>query len=464
MIEATLAEVADACRGRLARGAPDQRFHGVSLDSRQTQAPQVFFALKGPHHDGHDFIPDALAAGAVAVVAAESWARATGDGAHLPDGVGLVVVEDTLMALGDLAAWHRRQFDLPVIGITGSIGKSTTKEMLAAILRRRYNVLAAEGTENNEIGVPKTLFRLADEHEIGVLELGMRGLREIAYLCEIAQPLAGIVTNVAEAHLGRLGSRRRVAAAKAELPASLPPHGFLVINADDRIGARMRDATQARSITFGIDSPADVSAAQLRSLGVQGSEFLLVADGQSRPVHLAVMGRHQVYNALAAAAAARQMSVPLADIADSLAVYENLPMRGTVVPAPGGFTIIDDSYNASPPSVRAALEVLSDAAGDGRRIVALGDMRELGEESQFLHAAVGEDIARDGTDLLVTVGVESQATARAASAQGVEAHAFDDKPAALEFLRASLRPGDTVLVKGSRAVGMDDIIRGLLGD
>jgi len=467
MIEASLAEVAAACQGRLVRGSPDQRLLGVSLDSRQTQPGQVFIALKGEQHDGHDFIPAAVAAGAAAVVASPSWIRAPDTGrdvsADVPDGVGLVVVTDTLEALGGLAAWHRRRFDLPVIGVTGSTGKSTTKEMLAAILRRRWQVLASEGTENNEIGVPKTLLRLGAEHQVCVLELAMRGLREIAYLCKIAQPSGGIVTNVADAHLGLLGSRRRIAAAKVELPASLPSDGFLVINADDEIVARMREVTAARPVTFGIEAPADVSASRVRSLGVEGTEFGLQADGHSWPVRLRLMGRHHVYNALAAAAAALQMSADRDDIAEALAAYEGLPMRGNPIAAPGGFTIIDDSYNASPAGARAALEILRHAAGDGRRVVVLGDMLELGEESHYHHVALGEAMAQDGTNLVVTVGPESQATARAASARGVEAHAFEDKLAALDFLRSRLGPGDTVLVKGSRRMEMEDITGGLLG-
>jgi UDP-N-acetylmuramoyl-tripeptide--D-alanyl-D-alanine ligase len=421
------------------------------------EAGQLFFALRGDNHDGHEFVGDAIAAGAQAVVverepSPEFLSRATA-----------VIVPDTLQALADLAAWHRSRFDLPVIAVTGSTGKTTTKEMLAAILSQSRTVLASVGTENNEVGVPRTLLRLGAEHDVCVLEFAMRGLREIAYLAEIGRPFGGVVTNVAEAHIGRLRSRRRIAAAKAELASALPPEGFAVLNADDDLVTRMDQATKARILRFGLYSPADLMARDLALHGPEGSDFRVCGMGRDFPVHLALPGLHNVYNALAAATAALALRATPRDIKLALADFEPLPRRGQIL-RHNGCVIVDDSYNASPASVRAILSVISEIPVQGRRIVVLGDMLELGEGTEPEHRAVGRSLVNHGVSLLVTVGPASRAAAAGAREVGVEALSCDDQGGAVQVLRERLQPGDLVVVKGSRRMGMDGIVRELLGD
>ncbi len=456
MIEASAADVAAACRGRVVGGDGRTRFRGASLDSRALESGQLFFALKGENHDGHDFVGDAIGAGAPAAVVAREPAG------PLLAGAAAIVVSDTLQALADLAAWHRSRLNVPVIAVTGSTGKTTTKEMTAAILSRSRSVLASEGTENNEIGVPRTLLRLGPEHEACVLEFAMRGLREIAALADIARPIGGIVTNVAEAHIGRLRSRRRLAAAKAELPASLPPEGFAALNADDELVSRMDEVTQARIIRYGLHSPADVAAHDVASQGVGRTGFRVVAMGHAFPVQLAAPGLHNVYNALAAIAGAVAVGASPPDIQGALAEFKMPPRRGQIIPGPSGCTIVDDTYNASPASVRAMLAVVADMPVEGRRIVVLGDMLELGADTERAHRAIGRVLPEHGVSVLLTVGEAARAAADAARAGGVETHQYDETSSALADLRGLVGAGDLVLVKGSRRMAMEDIVRGML--
>ena len=461
MTELTVQDVVDACKGRLVGGDAGTAVLGVSTDSRALRRGEAFFALPGERFDGHDFVADAAAKGAAAVVGARDVRE------QLPNGVALVLVEDTIRALGRLAAAHRQRHDIPILAVTGSTGKTTTKEMLHHILRRAFPpVLASEGTANNEIGVPLTLLRLKPEHQAAALELAMRARGEIAYLTEIARPTVGVVTNVGSSHVGRLGSRAEIAAAKAELVAGLDPDGTAVLNADDEMVARMRDAAPGRVLTFGMDNDADVTGRELRSHGWAGTTFVLHTPEGTREVSLRVAGRHNVYNALAAAAAAVAIAAPLQEIVSALEQFDGLPGRGRLIRSRDGFTVIDDTYNASPASVRAALAVMQESRRTARAIVALGDMLELGDSAAEAHRGVGEDMVAHGVDLVFAVGEHANDVVEGVAAAGgaTQACSFADKASLLARLRAELRAGDMVLVKGSRAMGMEEIVRGLVGD
>ncbi|MFQ5808414.1 MAG: UDP-N-acetylmuramoyl-tripeptide--D-alanyl-D-alanine ligase [Armatimonadota bacterium] len=461
MSELTVQDVADTCGGRIVHGGAGTRLAGIATDTRALRPGELFVALPGERYDGHDFLVDAAKSGALAIVGA----RDVRD--ELPNGVAVILVEDTVRALGALAAAHRRRHDVPLVAVTGSTGKTTTKEMLRHALQQTCPpVLASEGTENNEIGVPLTLLRLDAEHRAVTLEFAMRGRGEIAYLTKVASPTVGVVTNVGSSHVGRLGSLAEVAAAKAELVSGLGREGTAVLNADDALVAGMRDVAPGPVLTFGLDSAADVTARDLRSEGWSGTTFLLQTRDEEQEVSLRLPGRHNVSNALAAAAAALAVSASLQDIAAALELFECLPGRGRLIRSPGGFTIIDDTYNASPASVRAALAVIREAPSTGRTIVALGDMLELGDSAPEAHRRAGADMAAHGIDLVLSVGEYAPEVVEGVTAAGggTVAHGFAGKEALLARLRAELRPDDTVLVKGSRAVGMEEIVRGLLGD
>lgn len=459
MIHLRLSKLAEVCRGQVLQPTARAEIIGVSTDSRTVTPGQAFFALQGERFDGHNFAGDAAARGAAAVVVSRDVRDA------LPDSCGAVRVEDTVSALGRLARWYRDHFDIPVAAVTGSVGKTTTKEMLAAILRRSRRVLASERTENNEIAVSATLLKLEPDHDVCVLEFAMRALREIAWLTETARPTVGIVTNVGQSHIGLLGTRKRIAAAKGELAIALPPDGVAVLNADDDYVLRMREITKARVVTFAQDAPADVVAASVALDGWNGAEFTLrTADG-THPVRLSVPGRHNVVNALAASAAALTMGATVEDIAAALADFEPQPGRTNVLRAPAGYVIIDDTYNASPSSVVAALDLMAHCPVEGRRLVALGDMLELGEHSPREHRQLAKEMARSQVRLLATLGERARLTAEAAAeVEGLEAHAFATRDDLVGFLADALRPGDAVLVKGSRAMAMEAVVRRLLSD
>ncbi|MGD8240013.1 MAG: UDP-N-acetylmuramoyl-tripeptide--D-alanyl-D-alanine ligase, partial [Armatimonadota bacterium] len=452
MSELTVEDVANACGGSIVRGGPGTRLAGICTDSRALRPGELFVALPGERYDGHDFVVEAAKSGAPAIVGA----RDVRD--ELPNGVAVIVVKDTVRALGDLARAHRERHDVPILAVTGSTGKTTTKEMLRHILQSTCPpVLASKATENNEIGVPLTLLRLDTEHRAVALEFAMRGRGEIAYLTEVASPTVGVVTNVGRSHVGRLGSLAEVGAAKAELVSGLGSGGTVVLNADDRLVAGMRETARGRVLTFGVDSAADVTGRDLCSHGWSGTTFVLQTPDEEQQVSLRLPGRHNVSNALAAVAASLAVSAPLQAAAAALELFEGLPGRARLIRSPDGFAIIDDTYNASPASLRAALAVMREARGVGRTIVALGDMLELADSAPEAHRRAGADMAAHGFDLVFAVGDHAPDVVEAVTAAGgyTEAYGFADKASLLARLRAELHPDDTVLVKGSRAMGME---------
>jgi UDP-N-acetylmuramoyl-tripeptide--D-alanyl-D-alanine ligase len=452
-----LAEVLEATRGTVA-GATAQPllFESVSTDSRRPAPGALFFALTGPSHDGHDFAAEALSRGATAVVVERIPTDVSRDRA--------ILVADSLRALGDLARWTRRRALAKVIGITGSNGKTTTKELTAAICERahfsppRCEVLRTAGTENNLIGVPQTLLRMTGNEAAVVLELGMSVPGEIARLTEIADPDVGLVTNVGPVHLEGCGSLDGVASAKGELFRGMRPDATIAVNMDDHLVVEIASGFRGRRIEFG--RGREVEARSVTDFGLDGVAFDLRIGGATTKVRLRLAGLHNVSNALAAAAAAHALGIGPAIIRAGLQAVEPPPKRLQIVHLSNGTTLLNDSYNANPANVRAALEVLT--RQPGRSIAVLGEMRELGSESVELHRQVGALAARQGVHVLVAVGSQAGAMANGARQEGMKGaaiHICADAVAAAQVVITLWQSGDVILVKGSRGAATDEAVR-----
>jgi UDP-N-acetylmuramoyl-tripeptide--D-alanyl-D-alanine ligase len=449
-----------ATGGRLARPTSVTSITGASVDSRRITPGSCYVALRGERVDGHRFVTDALRSGASAALVERPIE------VPLDLDAAMVVVADPLTALQELAAWWRLRHDVRVIGITGSTGKTIAKEIVADVLSRTHRTLRNEGNLNSETGLPMTLLRLAPEHEVAVLEMSMYTVGEIARLAEIARPEVGVVLAVHPAHLERAGSIERIAQAKAELPVALPRDGLAVLNADDPRVAAMAELTRAAVRTFGLSATADVRAEDVVSGGLAGTEFTLHAPWGSLRVASATPGRHLVPHALAAAATAERFAVPLSEVAAALAAGSHAPHRMNVVEAASGARLVDDTYNASPVSVAAALEFLAETpiAAGRRRLAVLGDMLELGPDEERLHREIGARAAH-ATEGVVAVGERGRWIADGARAAGGTriATAVDADEAAI-VLDRDFAPGvgDLVLLKASRGIGLDrtvDLLR-----
>lgn len=447
MITGTLEQVAKVLRGEL--HGENRAFMGVGTDTRTLEAGQLFFALVGPRFDGHDFLSQAGDRGAAGAVVSR------GECEEFP----CVRVPDTLRGLGELAANWRGRFDLPVIGVTGSAGKTTVKEMIAAILGQTGPLLVTRGNLNNEIGVPLTLFQLAGRHRVAVIEMGANHAGEIARLCEMARPDIGIVTLAGAAHLEGFGTIEGVARAKGELFAGLPADGVAVINADDCYQSLWREiAGSRRVITFGLGPGADFSARDIRLQADDPGrvEFQLTSPLGQAPITIPLAGRHNVINALAAAAAASAAGADLAQIQSGLASTPGVKGRMQLTAGTGGCRIIDDTYNANPGSVRAALDFLTGM--QGRSWAVLGHMGELGPQAARLHAEIGKYARSIGVERLFAVGPLSGETV---ASFGAGAEEFSDLESLIGTLRPQLHTDVNLLVKGSRSMGMERIVAAL---
>jgi UDP-N-acetylmuramoyl-tripeptide--D-alanyl-D-alanine ligase len=454
MADLSLELVLSATGGRLSGPAAPDLFRGVSTDTRSLTQGSLFVALKGERFDGHDFVGAAFAGGAAAALVST----------ELDAGGPLIVVPDALLALGAIAAAHRAAFSPKVIAVTGSTGKTSTKEMVTAILSQGWKTAHTPGNYNNEVGVPLALLDLDASYRAAVVELAMRGRGQIQYLAQMARPQVGIITNVGVSHLELLGSREAIAEAKSELLASLPEDGVAVLNADDAFFPLLLERSPCRVVSFGHRPGADVTADGIVVNQDGSTEFRLRGRWGEQRVTLAVGGRHHALNAAGAAAAAAAVGADSAWIAPGLASFVGAEQRSRIIHAPGGFIIIDDCYNAAPDSMRAALELLEDMPG-ARKWAALGDMRELGPLAPEWHREIGELAGESGIAGLVTVGelghyLAEGARRLLAGDQVIETASNSEAVAAL---LARLAPGDVVLVKGSRLMRMEEIVSQLLG-
>ncbi len=432
----------------------DVTFSSVSTDTRTLQHGALFVALRGARFDGHDFVRQALENGAsAALVDSQFQPQAAG----IADDAGLLIVADTRLGLGQLAAAWRKRFDIPLIAVTGSNGKTTVKEMLAAILATAAGdaqaVLATQGNLNNDIGMPLMLLRLRARHRFAVIEMGMNHLGEIDYLTHLATPTVALVNNAQTAHVGELGSVENIARAKGEIFAGLRPGGIAVINADDAFAPLWRELNAGRAvIDFGLEHSAQVTGRY--ELLPASARLEIQLPQQTVQTHLQVPGLHNVRNALAASAAALAVHIEPQVIAQGLAAFKGVKGRLQSKVVLHGATLIDDSYNANPGSVRAAIEVLAQAPGE--KILVLGDMGELGAEGAQLHAEIGRYAQEKGIDALFCLGDLSR---HAAQAFGAGAQHFERIQELLADLENRLSPTTTVLVKGSRFMEMERVVR-----
>lgn len=450
---------------------PPLRFSGAVIDSRLAQKDSLFIALKGENTDGHLFVKEAFDRGAVVALVE----REPEFSCHLLDLRTkpvrwseerlvfplCIIVPETLKALQQSAAFWRRQHMTRVVGVTGSIGKTTTKELIASVLSRRFRTLKSYGNYNNEIGLPLTLLHLGPEHERVVLEMGMYALGEIAMLAEIALPAVGVVTCVEPVHLERLGTIENIARAKAELVEALPPDGVAVLNYDDERVRAMKSKTKARVFYYGLDPHADLWADEIQSEGLSGVRFRFHYGKEVIHARIPLLGRHSVHTALAAASVGLLDGLSwgeiMAGLKDTSAQVRLMAVKGI-----RNSTILDDTYNASPPSTLAALSVLGELSG--RRIAVLGDMLELGSYEEEGHRKVGRKTV-EVASILITVGPRAKIIAEEALACGMppdKVHILDSKEEAVKLLLEILEPGDFVLVKGSRGMKMEEIVKEIM--
>ncbi|HEX5827299.1 MAG TPA: UDP-N-acetylmuramoyl-tripeptide--D-alanyl-D-alanine ligase [Candidatus Limnocylindrales bacterium] len=462
----TADDIVAATGGRLIRRS-DRPVRFAAVDSRLVTPGSLFVALAGERTDGHRYLAAARDAGASAFLVARTPEPGEPPLEALGDAT-VVLVPDALRGLHAVAAAWRRRFDPIVVGITGSIAKTSTKEAVAGVLAGRYETLRTEGNQNNEVGMPLTVLRLGPEHGAVVLEMGMYTGGEIRDLAAIGLPRIGIVTAVQPVHLSRIGSIEAIEDAKAELVEALPSAGdggIAILNADDERVRRMAARTPARATTYGFADEADVRAADVISLGLDGMRFRLVSPAGQRTVTIPALGRLAVHNALAATAAGLAAGMTLDEIVPGLSAGSTAPHRSVVIRL-GGVVIVDDSYNASPGSVRAALELL--AGIPGRHVAVLGPMRELGDAHEAGHEEVGR-AAGSTLHRLVVVdggpGGEAEGIVRGARAVAMDdarIHVVPDADAAVEAVAATLAPGDVVLVKASRGVELERVVEGLV--
>jgi len=458
VIHFSVADVVAATGAELLRGEADTSLCGVSTDSRTLASEALFIALSGPNFDGNRFAAAAAQRGAGALLLEGDAASLAPLLESLPPNVAVLAHAAPRRALGDLAAWYRGRLGIPVVGITGSCGKTTTKNILIEVLGKVRRVTGSPSSFNNDIGVPHTIFLADDDTEVLVVEMGTNSPGEIAALCRTARPTGGMLTNIGASHLEGLSSVEGVAREKGDLIASLPASGFAVLNADCRFTPQIRKLTNARVLTFSVDGDGDLDATDVW-FHAAGTTFKL----EGREVTTPLLGLHNLQNLLAALAACRGLGVELDEVLPYVSELSGTRRRlekKTI----GGLTLLDDTYNANPESAKASVRVLSGIHGHARRILVLGDMLELGELSAELHHEVGVYAAKSGIDALFLVGELTRATAAGALEGGLEASRilhFDGLDAALAQLPGLLSEGDLVLVKGSRAVGLERLVAGL---
>lgn len=447
-------DVVKACNGELVSGDIDTKVTGVSTDTRTLQPGDLFFALTGESSDGHKFLHDALSRGAAGVVVSRK----------VEAKCLAIRVQDTLLALGDLGAFYRSKFDPVVVGVTGSVGKTTTKEMIAAVAAAKGPVLKNAGNFNNEIGLPLTLFGLTKKHEVAIVEMAMRGPGQIEYLAKIARPRIGVITNIHLSHVELLGTLDAIADAKGELLDYLPADGVAVLNADDAYFDYLSRRANCRIVSFGESARADVRAS---SAGIDADgccNFQVTTARGSFDMRIPVPGEHNIKDALAAIAVGEELGIAHDDIKEALAGFKPPEKRSNVIPTRRGVVVIDDTYNASPPSTLSAIKTLSMMEGD-RKIAVLGDMLELGDHAIDAHLEVGRAVRDSGIDLLMVVGQLARLIARGAIDAGMpisQVMEYEDSLQAAREIIGKVRERDVVLVKGSRAMKMEKVVEGLL--
>lgn len=458
----TVADCTRATGGEVLGGEASREFDTICIDSRQADPQNLFVAIRGETHDGHRFVADVISQGVKGLLLAQSRLEDLPWEDWIREGVTCIAVDDTILALGQLAAYHRKRNGAGVVGITGSNGKTTTRQMTAMVVSQQYRTLSTRKNFNNNIGLPLTLFELCPEHRWAVIEMGMNAPGEIGYLAEICRPDIGVITNVAAAHLEGLGSMEGVMRAKGELLDKIDPGGTAVLNADDPMVRRLARKAVCKVILFGRAEDAAIRATNVTAAEM-GSRFDLALPGDRVTVDLKIPGSFMVSNALAAAAVGHKIGLPALAIKAGIEAFVPVQGRMNITSTRSGIQLIDDTYNANPGSMAAALTTLEALRKNQRAFFVVGDMRELGRQSQALHVELGALAARSGITTLFVTGDFADSVAQGASGVGMDTRHIitGSKEDLLGKLVQMLKPGDWVLVKGSRAMAMEDIVNRL---
>jgi UDP-N-acetylmuramoyl-tripeptide--D-alanyl-D-alanine ligase len=455
----TIKEVIYATQGKYPGNQFDISINGVSTDSRTTKEQDLFVPLTGPNFDGHDFIKQALEKGAAATLCDKSK-KAKVDGLPYEN---IIFVDNTQSALLDLAAYYRRLFDIPFVAVTGSVGKTTTKEMIAEILKTRFTVLKTPGNLNNEIGLPHTLFQLDEGYQVGVVELGMSGFGEILRLANVVMPKVAVITNIGITHIEKLGSKKNIARAKMEILEPLDKSNLAILNADNHELWDIKNTIVPKTVFFGQEH-GDIRAKNIKSDGVNGLEFDIYGCYGETTFEVSLPGIHNVNNALAAIAVGFEMGFTKEEIQRGLLNLELPEMRLQFKESFFGAEIIDDAYNASPDSMKAALDLLSQRGRDKKRAVILGDMLELGELSEIAHRDIGK-YAAERADVFIAVGSFAQSFKAGALEGNLDSgciHTFSTVKEAAKGVKNIVEDCDIILVKASRGMKMEQIIHNLV--
>ncbi|MCX7710930.1 MAG: UDP-N-acetylmuramoyl-tripeptide--D-alanyl-D-alanine ligase [Clostridia bacterium] len=455
MLKLTCKEIMAATGGHLICGNPDSTIYRISTDSRKIYEGDLFIPIAGERFDGHDYIRSSFEAGASAAITHKEVGQI--------EGKTVIRVEDTLKALGEIAKYYRSKFDIPFTAITGSVGKTSTKDMVWSVLRQKYNVLRTEGNFNNEIGLPLTMFNLEEAHEAGVIEMGMSGFGEISRLTAIVKPNIAIITNIGMSHIEKLGSKQNILKAKMEILEGLKKDGLLILNGDDPLLQGLKTLLNNRTVFYGLEEGYEYQAYNVQTFGETGTQFEITVNNKEYKVHVPVPGIHHVYNALASIAAGIELKVPMEQIVRGISEFSPGKMRQNIIEHQG-VKIINDAYNASPQSMEAAITVLRDLGAEGRTVAILGDMLEMGDWAPKAHAEVGKFVFFQGIKYIITVGENGKHIADGAVKAGAEAErvfSFSNNEDLINFVKRFLRPGDFVLVKGSRGMKMEQVVEGL---
>ncbi len=443
----------NAVTGQLLQGDANSLFKGVSINSRTVSKGELFVCIKGERFDGHDFLPDVIEKKAGGIILSDL------EKLPVESGPFVIQVPDTLKALQDLASFQRKRFPLQVVAVTGTNGKSTTKEMIASILATKFKTLKTQGNLNNHIGLPLTLLAREPSHQAGVLEMGMSAAGEIKRLAEIAQPDIGVITNISEGHLVQLKSLKDVQSAKGELFDALTHEGTAIVNADDPLVLELAQSLRAKTVTFGIDQPADVRASEIESKDNLGFQFKVQLFEKTISVRLPYLGYCNIYNTLAALATGYSMGIQEEAMTRGLENYQRMSQRNEQIQHKG-IDLINDAYNANPRSMSEALRTLDNYKTRGRRIFVIGDMLELGDRSIAAHQKLGEEIAQSKTNILLTLGELAGLSAKSALAGGkIQILKCANHQEAAEFLIQEARSGDCVMFKGSRGAAIEKILQ-----
>mgnify|MGYP003872213449 CR=1 FL=1 len=453
MEKLTLSQIAQWSGGRIVKGQAGSTTVGVSTDTRAIAAGSIFVALVGDRYDAHDFIDTAIEKGAKAIMVSNARAHS------ISADINIVAVEDTLTGLQNLACGYRESLNFKTVAITGSNGKTSTKEFTAAVLGQKFNVLKTEGNLNNHIGVPLMMLRAGSEHTAGVFEVGMNHPGELQPLVEIVKPIVGVVTNVGPVHIEHFENEEAIAVEKGTVARCLGPEGVAVLNADDKWFAKVKEGVRGKIVTVGIEEQADFMASDIQ-MGTGKVTFMVSGQGKRCAVEIPVVGKHMVYNALLAIAVGASMGVSLEEAATGLKTAKLPGMRLQEMTV-HGVRVINDAYNANPHSMKAAIKTLADLEVAGQKIIILGEMRELGTHADSAHVELGQEVAKLGIDELVVVGGHASEVVDGAIGFGMsrekvyEATSISD---AAERINNLARPGDVVLFKASRGARLEEVL------